>query len=308
MSAEHRISVIIPCFRDSATLARAIDSVIAQTRSVDEIIVVNDCSPETALIEQVLSRYPDVVYVQNAVNLGLAATRNAGISAATGDIVSFLDSDDELHPQKIEFQLSQLQENSAVSCAVELIQCGLRRTALPMFVTPGEVQVVRNTRRMEFSNFLTGASLMVSKKLLQTVGSYDESLRSCEDFDMWLRLVENGTTIFHLKTPLYFYYFNPSGLSKDPEKISQWEIEVLKRHFKRKPYQLRSSLMESVIWAVWLFKHMLRAESSSNQALRRQILENASALIPLRFFAWLVMLLCRTRVALLYVRIRQCLH
>ena len=115
-AAVMRVSVVIPCYKDAHTLARALDSVLGQSRQVDEIIVVNDASPESHEIEAVMDGYPQVRYIINSQNMGLAATRNVGVEMATGDVISFLDADDQLHPQKIEFQCSILKDGSAVSC------------------------------------------------------------------------------------------------------------------------------------------------------------------------------------------------
>lgn len=300
MSSAHRVSLIIPCFRDSATLARAIDSVMAQTRQVDEIIVVNDCSPETSQIEQVLCKYPVVVYVRNASNLGLAATRNVGISVATGDVVSFLDADDELHPQKIEFQLSLLRDGMAVACGVRIIRGGQRTSGYPQYLEMRGVRTVTDDKRLMFRNYLTGASLMTSRELLLGVGCYDESFRSCEDFDLWLRLIEHGAVILELKMPLYFYYFNPLGLSKNLQSISQWEIEVLKRHFSRENNSQYSRSLQSIVWAVWLCKHFARAEIAGDKILRRKTLENASRLIAWPLLGWLVSVFGKMRIFLPY--------
>lgn len=300
MNAAHRVSLIIPCYRDSATLARAIDSVNAQTRPVDEIVVVNDCSPETLQIEQVLHRYPSVVYVKNTANLGLAATRNVGIRVATGDVVSFLDADDELHPQKIEFQLSLLRDRAAVACGVRIIRGRQRTFPNPQYLGIGEVRTVTGDTRLLFRNSLTGASLMASRELLLRVGCYDESLRSCEDFDLWFRLIEHGAVIFELKMPLYFYYFNPLGLSKNLQSISQWEIEVLKQHFSRGRNGQYSRSLQSIVWAAWSCKHFARAEIAGDKVLRKRTLENVQRLIAWPILAGLVTALGRMHFFLPY--------
>jgi glycosyltransferase involved in cell wall biosynthesis len=305
MSSEHRVSLIIPCFRDSATLARAIDSVKAQTRQVDEIVVVNDCSPETAQIEQVLRNYPLVVYVRNASNLGLAATRNVGISVATGDVVSFLDADDELHPQKIEFQLSLLRDGAVVACGVRIIRGGQSTSGYPQYSEMRGVRTVTDDKRLMFQNFLTGASLMASRELLLSVGGYDETFRSCEDFDLWFRLIEHGVMIFQLKMPLYFYYFNPLGLSKNLQSISQWEIEVLKRHFSREINCQYSRSLQPIVWAIWLCKHFARAEIAGDKILRERTLENVPHLVAWPLLAALISTLGRMRIFLPYSWVLQ---
>lgn len=297
------VSVIIPCFRDSRTLGRAIDSVIAQTHPVDEIVVVNDCSPETEEIERVCSNYPGIVYVRNAVNLGLAASRNVGISVAVSDIISFLDADDELHPQKVEFQLSMLRENSAVACGVRVIHAEQRAKNKALYSALGEVKYVTDSRRLLFNNYLTGASLMAPKVLLQRVGGFDESLRSCEDFDLWFRLIEYGVPITRFKMPLYYYYFNSAGLSKNYRNISQWEIEVLKRKFSRDAGGEISKALQLTVWTVWLCKHFARSEISSDEVLRNKTIENTQLLIPFNFFSILLSLIGKMRILFPYGRL-----
>ena len=113
------VSVIIPCYKDSKTLCRAINSVVAQSYKLIEIIVINDCSPETEIIEKYLRNYPRIKYFYNKKNLGLAASRNKGIQLAKGEIVAFLDADDEYHPDKIKIQLEYLEENTVVQYLVD---------------------------------------------------------------------------------------------------------------------------------------------------------------------------------------------
>jgi len=262
-----RVSVVIPCFKDSATLGRALDSVLTQSRPADEIIVVNDASPETNEIEAVLVAYPSVKYVVNAANLGLAATRNAGVHAASGEIVCFLDADDELHPQKIELQLSLYRLGRAVSCSVERIgdERGIDRVA----PYTGDVKhsVLADSSVLVRRNTLTGASLMLSRELFLSLGGYDETLRSCEDFDLWLRLLDAGVAAFNIDLPLYLYRVNENGLSRNLLNISYWELEVVKKHYARHRCAREASLGEAVTLVIWLFKHFVRYEQCRDPKL-----------------------------------------
>ena len=281
-------------------MGRALDSVYAQTRVVDEVVVVNDCSPETEAVEAVLRDYPQVTYIRNDTNVGLAATRNVGISVATGDVVSFLDADDELHPQKIEFQLRLLRQGGAVACGVRIVRGGQHTSGCPHYPDVSGVRSVADDKRLLFHNFLTGASLMASRELLLSLGGYDETLRSCEDFDLWFRLLEHGVAIFELKMPLYFYYFNPCGLSKNFRDISYWEIEVLKRHFAREGNSQHSRSLQLIVWAIWLCKHFARAEVARDEILLERTLETVPRLITYPLLARLVRALGRMRLFLLY--------
>jgi glycosyltransferase involved in cell wall biosynthesis len=261
------ISVVIPCFRDSTTLARAIESVYAQTMPINELIVVNDCSPESKEIELVLQAYKNVVYIKNPVNIGLAATRNKGISIATGDIVCFLDADDELHPQKIEMQYTYVGVNSVVACNIDRVING--ESGRPwMYFKSVDAKQFQGGKRLIYRNTITaGASLMAHKSLLLKMNGYAEDLHSCEDFDLWLRLINENVNIFYIKQPLYRYYFNKNGLSKNILEISKWEIQTLLKHFRREGVVLSESTWAARVWSFWVLKHIARFEACKDERL-----------------------------------------
>jgi glycosyltransferase involved in cell wall biosynthesis len=285
-----KISLIIPCYRDSATLERAIKSVLRQTRPVDEIIVVNDCSPEEAEIEKVLSAHPAVVYLKNPENMGLAASRNQGAAAASGEVLTFLDADDELHSRKIELQLLYLQKNIAVTTNTLRVYPGQE----PLFETPvgkmsvNDVTVVTHVGRMIFGNYLTGASLMIHRELFRELNGYDVTLRSCEDFDLWLRILERGDHVISIKQALYVYHFNMHGLSNNFRNVSFWELEAVKKHFNRNALSIEASSKSASIWALWMIKHLFRCEMSEDNALKITTLQNIKMLTSQPFFYYSV--------------------
>ena len=271
------VSIVIPCYRDSNTLSSAIQSLDDQTYSNIEVIVVNDASPETVEIEKVLNEYPRVVYIKNDFNLGLAATRNIGIKNSKGDCVAFLDADDEWHPRKLELQMNYLADNIAIACDVEEFTIDPPQLRVFSATQARDVEVVKGNFKFSFQNYLTGASLLAPKSLLLKVGGYDESLRSCEDYDLWLRLIEEGSTLIRLRLPLYYYRFNPDGLSKNVNTISFWELEVVKRYLQRNSKHFQFMLLKHLIWTAWLLRHLVRASTGGNDELRQQTLENAKS-------------------------------
>jgi glycosyltransferase involved in cell wall biosynthesis len=239
---------------------------------------VNDCSPETDAIESVLLGYPRVTYIKNARNLGLAASRNVGAHAATSEIVSFLDADDVLHPQKIELQLSVFRPEIAVACEVRRFGKSADRDCVVRYRGQLRVNEVASSQSIVLRNHLTGASIMISRALLLETGAYDERLRSCEDFDLWLRLLDAGVKVRQIQLPLYLYRYNENGLSKNSLNISYWELQVLKKYFKRHGRGFLVSPKDARIWAFWLAKHILRSELSKNAELRSETLRNIALL------------------------------
>ena len=115
------VSVIIPAYNSASTIIRALQSVAAQTLAPLEIIVVDDASSDTTrdLVATFTSSSPIPVRVLNqSINGGPSAARNAGWGKATGDYIAFLDADDQWHPRKIElqYQVMQSQPEVAMSC------------------------------------------------------------------------------------------------------------------------------------------------------------------------------------------------
>lgn len=294
-----RISVIIPCYRDAATLGRALTSLQKQTRHANEVIVVDDCSPESDLIREVIAGFPQTVYLRNATNLGLAGTRNRGLQEATGDIVAFLDADDEAHPQRIEWQLKLVDDNTAVACDVERIPVG--GTAVPQqYPWPPQVTSYRSTATMIYANRLTGASLMAPAELLRRAAGYDASLRSCEDFDLWLRLLTAGCCVKRIHRPLYFYHQNPAGLSRRYHDIARWELAVVEKFTTSRGAV--DDLRTGTIWTVWVLRHFARAAVLADPALHAQVKNELVRLEKWPLLCWLVKLIAASGILKLWQR------
>ena len=282
-----RVSVVIPCYRDAATLGRALMSLQAQTRLPEEIIVVDDFSPEEARIRAVVGGIPRVIYLRNTSNLGLAGTRNRGLQEASGEIVAFLDADDEAHPQRIEWQLKLVAPDTAVACDVVRIPEG-GSAALQQFSWPPRIKTYREVGTMIYANRLTGASLMAPAAMLRAVGGYDSSLRSCEDYDLWLRLLGRGYRVQRIRHPLYIYHYNAAGLSRRYLDIAHWELVVLGKFLAGGSAAAPSGFRSGIVWAVWLLRHFARATVLSDNGLRAQAMRDLSRLDRWPVMRWMV--------------------
>lgn len=300
-----KISVIVPCFKDSATLKRSLDSIFSQTYTVNEIIVVNDASPETLEIEAILSTYPTVLYIKNNNNKGLAASRNIGVNAATGDIISFLDADDELHPQKIEAQIALFNATEAISCQVARIGNEVGINKIKLYPTDWRFSIHRKSAHLIKKNVLTGASILMEKNLFLSIGGYDESLRSCEDFDLWLRLLDAGIPVLNIKLPLYLYRVNESGLSRNYLNISKWEILVLRKYFEGKEPSKLFDQYKYFIYFIWLIKHLVRYEECKNPVFLENIKKNIELINESTVFKFTFILILKLRMACLLQLIKK---
>lgn len=177
------VSVIIPTWNRAPLLVRALDSVLAQRRPPDEIIVVDDGSSD-ATATLIRRHYPQVRYLAQA-NRGVSAARNTGIRAARGDWLALLDSDDAWQPHKLERQLAALPPAAVLSHCDELwLRRGVRVNPMRKHAKAGGWIYARCLPRCVISP----SAVLLRRAVLATVGLFDETLPACEDYDLWLRL------------------------------------------------------------------------------------------------------------------------
>lgn len=180
-----RVSVIIPTFNRAWILAEAVESVLAQIYRDQELIVVDDGSTDGT--EALLDPYADHLRVIRQPNRGVSAARNAGIAAAAGDLIAFLDSDDIWLPEKLERQVAFFDAHpDALICQTEEIWVRRGRRVNP-------AARHRKPSGMIFDKSLelclvSPSAVMVRRGLLDRVGVFDPSLPACEDYDLWLRV------------------------------------------------------------------------------------------------------------------------
>jgi glycosyltransferase involved in cell wall biosynthesis len=179
------VSVIIPTYNRCAILERAIESVLGQTFTDYELIVVDDGSTdETA---DLLDRYRNRVKVIRQENRGVSAARNTGIRASKGELVALLDSDDSWLPNKLERQVAFFDAcPEALICQTEEIWVRNGRRVNP------------KKRHLKYSGMIfektlplclvSPSAVMMRRSLIKEVGMFDETLPACEDYDLWLRI------------------------------------------------------------------------------------------------------------------------
>jgi len=196
-SSMPKVSVIIPTYNRRELVREAIASVLAQSFSDFELIVVDDGSEDGTA--DVVREFDDVQYVSQE-NCGVSAARNHGVSLSKGELIAFLDSDDLWQPSKLEQQAVFFVDHvQAQICQTEEIW--LRND---IRVNPhnkhrkagGDVFA----RSLELC-LVSPSAVMMHRDLFERTGGFDETLPACEDYDLWLRIA--ATTPIHLiETPL----------------------------------------------------------------------------------------------------------
>lgn len=195
--AEGRVSVIIPAYRCAATIGRAIDSVLSQTRKADEIVVVDDGSPED--LSEALAPYCEHIRVLRKTNGGASSARNAGISACTGDYVAFLDSDDMWHRDKLAKQMAlfaKYPELGLVASRYVILSPDGTEEYYPRLSDAPWDTVLKLSGPVAFDlAMLMWTSSVVIRREVIGKDRFDEHLRIAEDRDLWMRLVQKAPVL-----------------------------------------------------------------------------------------------------------------
>ena len=221
-----KISVIIPTFNRKKTLGRAIQSVSNQSLSPFEILIIDDGSNDGTK-EWAKESFQDIKYIyQN--NQGVSSARNKGIKYAYGDWVAFLDSDDEWLPNKLYEQVKAIGSNPEIKFF----------HTNEIWIRNG-VRVNQMKKHKKYGGYIfdkcldicrvSPSSVLIKKEIFDDIGTFDESLRVCEDYDLWLRITSKYPVVF-LDIPLIYKYGGHAGqLSKVNDGIESYRIQSLEK-------------------------------------------------------------------------------
>ena len=178
-------SVIIPTYNRFKMTQRAIESVLNQTFTDFELIVIDDGSTDDTFRLEDL--YKDKIQYISQDNKGVSAARNRGIQAGEADYIAFLDSDDQWLLKKLEFHKLYLEENS--HCFIHQTSDIWRRNGLRINPRKKHIKKTGNIFKESLQLcMISPSAVMIHKKLFNTYGVFDESLPACEDYDLWLTI------------------------------------------------------------------------------------------------------------------------
>lgn len=228
MAALPRVSVVIPCFNTERYVAATLRAVLAQSDAALEVIVVDDGSTDgsAALIER---EFPQVSLIRRA-NAGVAAARNAGIEAATGEWVAFCDADDIWLPGKLAAQFEAM--STAPGCRMSYTAWQVWASSEP---EPDPTLLQRLAQEPSGPNWAgaTGwlypellldcvvwtSTVLMQRSLLAEIGGFDAGLRIGEDYDLWLR-ASRVTRIERVARPLALYRQHPGNITRSAPRAN----------------------------------------------------------------------------------------
>jgi glycosyltransferase involved in cell wall biosynthesis len=184
------VSVIIPAYNAEKYISASIQSVLDQSISDYEIIVINDGSTDKTL--NLLKKFKHHIHVIDQENGGVSTARNAGIAYSTGKYIAFLDADDTWHLNKLEIQLQFMDGNSDwVASYTGLIAAG--REEFKPITHANSVNVCSKSLKDIFlMPYLGTSSFVIDGEFCRSGGGFNESLDTAEDVDIYLRTAANG--------------------------------------------------------------------------------------------------------------------
>ncbi|SMC26341.1 Glycosyltransferase involved in cell wall bisynthesis [Desulfacinum hydrothermale DSM 13146] len=215
-----RVSVIMPCYNAASYLRQALESVTGQTHGAVELIVVDDGSTDES--RDILAQYPRVKVLRQD-RQGPYPARNLGLKVATGEYVAFLDADDYWAPTFLEEMLAALQGTDAALAYCGWQNVGAVRSSGEPYVPPDY------EKEGKVHAFLRSASpwpihaALIRKEALDAVGGFSTALRTCMDYDLWLRI---GLSHPIVRVPRVLAYYRHHGAGQLTDKQGRQAINV----------------------------------------------------------------------------------
>lgn len=257
-----RVTVVIPAYNGAAFIGKALESVLSQSRPADQIIVVNDGSTDQTAA--VLQAYAEQIQIIEQPNLGVAAARNQGLSAAEGELIAFLDQDDLLLPDKLKLQVDCLEQHpraGILHSGWRLVDAAGQKLSdvepwhdLPILDAVGWI------RRMP----VLFSAMLFRRDWLLRVGGLNSQFKQVSDVELIQRLVLAGCESVWLPQITVLYRQHSANDSRNTlvQAAECWAVQ--ERLFAQPdlPPELRQLEPESryynAVWIAWRLYHTQR--------------------------------------------------
>lgn len=227
-TTEPFVSVIMPSYNSIKYIRAAVGSVVRQSYVNWELIISDDGSQDGTLrlVQKLSEAEPRIQVLRSAVNQGAAEARNRAISAANGEYIAFLDSDDEWLPDKLAVQISEMQKCGAA----------FSYTSYECIDESGQrLSIQRATRHLRYRNLLGGSPIgcltaIYSKRLLGK--RYLPNIKGAEDYALWLSILRAGTLAIPIDKVLARYRIRGGSISRNKRRAAGYTWHVL-RHVEQ---------------------------------------------------------------------------
>jgi Glycosyltransferases involved in cell wall biogenesis len=242
---EELVSVIIPVYNRQKTISRAIDSVLGQTYTNIEVIVVDDGSCDDTM--KILKGYSDSrIRIFSQEHKGACAARNQGIDEAKGMYIAFQDSDDEWMPEKLCKQLSYMKKNHLKVCYCPYLLYGSEIKTIPEDYLLKEKYQDNIEATLKSGNAISTQTLVLEKGVFDEVGKFDDEMPRLQDYELVIRIVQQYKVGYYAES-LVKVYRQRFCISNDGKAYKEAVYQLIKKHRNFFNYENMQSLFFSVI-------------------------------------------------------------
>lgn len=216
------VSIITPAYKAEKYISETIDSVISQTHCNWEMIIIDDCSPDNTLhiINEYILKDNRIKLIPLQKNNGPANARNAGLNAAKGEWIAFLDSDDTWHPQKLDKSLSFAKEKNS-----GFVFTGFRRVNIDNTKTGRYIPILSQVdyHTLLGNTVIATSTVLINKKIC---GEIEMQNVYYDDFVCWLSILKKGIIAHGLNEDLMRYRIVSQSVSRNKKNSAMkvWDI------------------------------------------------------------------------------------
>lgn len=211
MNINPTISVVMPVYNAEQYLDQAIQSILGQTFTDFEFIIINDGSSDSSL--EILRKYEKKdkrILIIDKKNCGIVEALNDGLSIAKGNFIARMDSDDIAYTNRFEEQIKVFENVPEI----DLVYTG---TTLidkygDLVCDSWRPNLEKTLLNLEINTFIPHPTVMFKKDMILNLGGYTKKRPNAEDLDLWLRMLNNGCKFFYLKKNLLYYRLNPNSM------------------------------------------------------------------------------------------------
>ena len=221
-----KISIVLPVYNGAAYLAESIESILSQTYTNWELIIVNDCSTDNSLsiALEYAAKDARIKVLSNNENLKLPNSLNVGFNLASGSYYTWTSDDNKYKPNALQTMIVHLERNPAAVMVYANYTC-----------IDSSGNVIDQTKKPEpkyiFAENVVGACFLYTAEAAKRIGKYDADMFLAEDYDFWIRLCKVGK-LLHIEEDLYYYRRHKNSLSETKKAyVNEQTYKVLEKNF-----------------------------------------------------------------------------
>lgn len=234
-------SVVVPAYNMGRYIGAALESVAAQSVRCWEVIVVDDCAPDdgtSKIVQEFAARHPDqrIEFIRHEVNTGVSGARNTAIEAAKGEFLAFLDPDDFWLSGYLAAVHAKIDRDESIDVVgtppIAFWEIPGRPNMKPDVVRFENWQIGQFPASLALGNFLQPSSTVVRRKSVQAVGGFvtDREFQHIEDYDLWIRLAQDGAKFDFVNENLTKYRKHPAAATSDIRRMDELHERLAMRH------------------------------------------------------------------------------